>query len=232
MAQTAPLRVMLSNGVKAVVDELRPQCERAVGRPLEIQFGTAVSLQQKIEAGEGFDVALLTAEVIDDLIRSGKVARESRVDLARCGIGVGVRAGAAKPAIGSDAALRRTLLDAKSIAYPGDGASRFHVEKMLGRLGIAAEVKPKTILGRGSAGTGASVASGEAQILFTLLSEIPPLPGVQLVGPLPADLQGYVYFAAGVSAMGGNAEAGKKLIKFLTGNEAGRVYAAKGMEQR
>ena len=230
IAQKAPLRVMSSNGVKAVVDDLRLSCERAIGHPIEIQFGTAVSLKQKIDAGEPFDVALLTSDVIDELIKTGKIAEASRVNMARSGIGIGVRAGEAKPDIRTNGVLKATLLNAKSIAYPGDGASRVHVEEMLERLGITNEIKPKAILAKGSAGAGTSVTSRQADLLLTLMSEIPPLAGVELVGPLPADVQGYVYFAAGIGVKADNAEAGKALIRLLTNTDAHRVYIEKGMD--
>jgi len=228
-AQNAPLHVIVSNGAKTVVEELEPQCERAIGHPLAIQYGTTASLKQKIEGGEAFDVAVLTSEAIGDLVKAGKAA--GAVQIARCGIGVGVRAGTPKPDLGTPEAVKRMLHDARSIAYAGDGASRGYIDQMIEHLGLTALLKPKTILTQGSVAAGEKVASGEATLVMTLVSEVLPMKGVTLAGPLPAELQNYVNFsvAAGVNAK--NPES-KKLISFLTGPAAAPVYKAKGMEPR
>ncbi|PWU10612.1 MAG: ABC transporter substrate-binding protein [Terriglobia bacterium] len=230
-AQT-PIRVLVSNGVREVVQELRPQCERAIGHPLEIQLGSTTQIMEKVAAGEQFDVALLTTGAIDDLIKQGKVAANSRTDLARCGIGVGVRKGAPKPDIRTSEALKKALQDTKSISYAADGASRTYIEKMEERMGIAADAKPKTLLTQGSVAAGENVAAGKAAIVMTLISEILPMPGVELVGPFPAELQNYVNFAGGISTKAANADAGKALLQSLTGAKAAAVYKAKGMEPR
>jgi len=231
-AQTAPLRVLVSNGVREVVQDLQPQCERAIGHPLAIQLGSTTAIQNKIAAGEQFDVALLTTEAIGDLIKEGKVAAHSRTDMARCGIGVGVRAGAAKPDIRTPEGLKRALRETKSISYAQDGASRVFIEQMVERMGITADVQPKTILTQGSVAAGENVAAGKAAIVMTLISEILPMPGVELVGPVPMEFQSYVNFAAGINAKAANADAAQALIRFLTGPKAAAVYKAKGMEPR
>ncbi len=232
VAQTAEIHVFASNGVKAVIDDLKAKSEHALGVSLAIQFGTTAGLKQRIEAGEAFDVALLTADAIDDAIKAGKIAGATRADLARCGIGVGIRAGAAKPDIGSPEAFKKTLLNSKSVTWASDGASRVYIAQMLDHLGIAEDMKPKIRLQPGSVRAAASVADGEAEILMTLISEILPAPGVELLGPLPAKLQNYVSFATGVSVQAKNPQAGKALIKFLTGPKVASVYKAKGMEPR
>src|ERR1041384_2069581 len=114
-AQSNGLRVMASNGVKGVIDELRAQCEKAIGRPLAIDFNTSASVKQRIQSGEAFDVAILTTEVIDDLIKSGKLAAAGRADIARSGIGFGVRAGAKRPDLSTPEAVKKAMLNAKSI---------------------------------------------------------------------------------------------------------------------
>jgi molybdate transport system substrate-binding protein len=230
-AQNAPVRVLASNGVKAVIQELQPQCERAIGRPLAIQFGSTTDLLNKIDAGESFDLAMLTYEAIDQLEKAGKLApKPTRV--ARCGVGVGIRSGAPKPDIGTPEAMKRTLLNAKSVTYAEDGASRPFVEKMEERLGITNELKAKTTLTHGSGAATANVADGKADLVLTLASEILPVHGIELVGPLPEALQGYVNFAAGIDPHSKNAEAAKSIIQFLTGPSAAAVYKSKGMEAR
>jgi molybdate transport system substrate-binding protein len=230
-AQNAPVRVLASNGVKAVIQELQPQCERAIGRPLAIQFGSTTDLVNKIAAGESFDLAMLTYEAIDQLEKAGKLAPKT-TRLARCGVGVGIRSGAPKPDIGTPEAMKRTLLNAKSVTYAEDGASRPFVEKMEERLGITNELKAKTTLTHGSGTATANVADGKADLVLTLASEILPVHGIELVGPLPEALQGYVNFAAGIDPHSKNAEAAKSIIQFLTGPSAAAVYKSKGMEAR
>lgn len=230
-AQAAPVHVLASNGVKAVIDELKPQAERAIGRPLTIEFDTSSSVKKRIEGGEAFDVAILTSEVIDDLAKAGKIAAGSRTEIARCGIGIGVRSGASKPDIRTPAALKKTLLAAKSITYAQDGASRTYILQMQDKLGIADKMKTKTILEQGSVRSNARVADGSAEMVLTLVSEILPAKGVQLVGPLPAEVQHYVNFATGISANTKNTDAGKALMKFFASQAVAPTWKAKGMER-
>jgi molybdate transport system substrate-binding protein len=212
------------------MESLQPQGERAAGHPVTMQYGSTNSILHTIAEGGQFDVVVLTTEGIDALIKDAKIAPGTRADIARAGIGVGVRAGAPKPDIGTSDALKRTLLKLKSVTYAQDGASRIYLEKMFDRLGIGSEMKPKIILEQGSGGAGARVANGGAEMIMTLVSEILPMHGVEFVGPLPAQLQSYVSFAAGVSAKAANAEACKALIKFLTGPAAAQAFKPKGME--
>jgi molybdate transport system substrate-binding protein len=230
-AQNAPVRVLASNGVKAVIDDLKPQAERAIGRPLVIEFGTSSAVKTRIEGGEAFDVAILTSEVIDDLAKAGKIAAGTRTEIARCGIGIGVRAGAAKPDIRTTDALKKALLAAKSITYAQDGASRTYILQMQDKLGIGDAMKAKTILEKGSVGSNARVADGSAEMVLTLVSEILPAPGVQLVGPLPAEVQSYVNFAEGIGPNSKNTEAGKALVKFFASPAIAPTLKAKGMER-
>ncbi len=231
-AQTAPVRMLVSNGVKAVLEDLRPQCERAIGRPLAMEFGSTTGLKQKIDAGEAFDLTLLTTEAIDALMKENKLAAGSRVDLARCGVGLAVRAGAPKPDIHTPEAFKRTLLKAKSITYAGDGASRPFIDKMFHTLGIAADVKPGIVLTQGSGPAMESVAEGKAEIVLTLMSELLPVRGIEVVGPFPAEVQNYVNFSGGVSSKAENAGAAKAVLRFLAGPGAAPTYKAKGMEPR
>jgi molybdate transport system substrate-binding protein len=231
-AQDPPIRVFASNGVKAVLEDLQPQCERAIRHPFAINFNSTIALRQKIDSGEPFDVVILTAEAIGDLIQHGKLNPGTRTDVARCGIGIGVRAGAPKPDIRTSQTLRATLRDARSITYAEDGASKPHIERMFERLGITKEVKPRLVLQQGSTRATASVRDGEVELLITLISEILPVQGVDLVGPLPAEFQSYVSFAAAISTNARNRESAEALIKFLTGPAAAPVFKTKGLEPR
>jgi len=232
-ANAAEIRVICSNGIKAVVDEVRPQFERSSGHSLVIEYGSTAVLKRKVDSGEPFDVVILGAGAVDDMAKAGKVASATVAEVARAGVGVGVRAGAPKPNIHTADDMKRTLLAAKSVTYATEGASRSFIEKMYDHLGIAADMKPKIMLSPGSGESDDWVAQGKAEIVLTLVSEIlPAAPGVVLVGPLPAEVQGYVTFRAGVSASAKNAEGGKALVQFLKGPAAAPVYKAKGMEAR
>lgn len=230
--QEAPLRVFVSNGVKTVIDDIRPQWEKAAGHPLALEYGTTAALKQRIEKGAAFDVAVLTSEAIDQLIKDGKIRGGSRLELARCGIGMGTRAGAPKPDIHTPDALKRTLREAQSVSFASEGASRAYLEKLFDRFGIRDEMKAKTILTPSSVQSNELVRDGKAEYILTLVSEILPAPGVDLAGPLPAEVQSYVNFAAGMSATPANAESRMALLRFLKGPAAAPVFRAKGLETR
>jgi molybdate transport system substrate-binding protein len=229
-AQAPPLRVLASNGVQGAVTEIIPECERAVGHPLAVQWGTTVSLKQKIESGEPFDFTILTSEAIDALIKEGKVTADSRANAARVGIGIGIRSGASKPDIGTAEALKSTLLHASSVTYAAAGASRVAIEKMLDRMGITDALKSKTLLLGGADETAAAVREGKAELLITLISEIKSAKGLELAGPLPQEFQAYTSFSAAVSSTAKERAAAKTAVKFLTGPKAAAAYKSKGME--
>lgn len=222
---------MASNGMKAVVEELQPKCERAIGHPLSIEYGSTAGLKQKIDAGAAFDAVILTSEVIGDLVKEGKATAGSRADFARCGVGVAVRTGSAKPDISTPAALKRTLHEATSITYAGDGASRGYIDKMLERLGLAEETKAKIVLTKGSGPAMESVAAGKVAVVMTLMSELMPVHGIDIVGPFPAELQNYVSFGAAVGVKATEPDAARALIAFLKSSEAAPAYKSKGMER-
>jgi molybdate transport system substrate-binding protein len=227
-AQT-PLRVFCSNGMKAVLEDLRAQ--REIGSSLgSIQYDTSAALRQRIQSGDAFDVAILSSDVLDDLIKFGKVTAASRTELGRSGIGIGVRSGAPKPDIKTPEALKKSLLKAKSMTWVEAGASRAHIDRMLETLGIAKDVKSKIVLTQGVDQSIARVAGGQTELVLTLMSEIVPAKGLDLVGPLPAKVQGYVGLEGGVSISSRNAEAGKSLLRILASPSAAPTYHAKGME--
>jgi molybdate transport system substrate-binding protein len=230
VAQQGAVHVLASNGMKGVVEELQPRCERAIGHPLSVEYNSTAALMQKIEAGAMFDVAILTSEGIAELEKESKVLAGSRADFARSGIGLAVRSGAPKPDIGTPAALKRTLKEAASITYAKDGASRAYIDKMLEHLGLAEEAKSKILLTQGSGPAMASVASGQTAIVMTLMSELLLVHGIDIAGPLPAELQRYVSFGAAAGLKVGDPAAAKALIAFLRSTEAAPVYKAKGME--
>src|SRR5262245_2139647 len=229
-ANAAEIKVITSVGVKAILEELAPQFERTTEHKLQITYGTSVPLKRQIDAGETFDVVILVPGMLDDLVKQGKVATGANTDVAKSGIGVAIRAGAPKPDIGSTETLKKTLLAAKSIAYSKEGQSGTTMARIMERLGIAEEMKPKTILETRSGGVALNVVEGKAELAFNLISEILPVAGAELAGPLPAELQNYVVFTAGIGAGTKEATAAKSFIDFIKAPGAAPVLKAKGME--
>ena len=209
------MRVLCTNGLKTMMLDLAPEFERAIGTKAVITWGSANGLLQELEAGAGGDLAILTAEAIDGLIKEGKVVAGSRVDLARSGIGVAVRKGAPKPEIGSPDALRRALLAAKSVAHSKTGMSGIYFPTVLARLGIADEMKPKIVTPEPGTPVGEVVAKGGAEIGVQQISELLPVAGIEIVGPLPAALQRITIFSAGVLTAAKEPEAARALVQFV-----------------
>jgi len=229
-ARAAEIKVLASNGVKAALEELAPAFERQTGNKLSITFGLAAILKRQIEAGEAFDLAILTSAGIEDLAKQGKVDGGSRGSIARSGVGIGIKKGGARPDIGTPDALKRTLLSAQSISWAKEGASGVYFASVLERMGIAEQMKPKAVLAPSGAEVGKLVAGGKVQYGVILVNELMAAPGVEVLGPLPAELQNYTVFHAGVGAGSKNAAAAKALIQFLTTPSAGAVFKAKGQE--
>jgi molybdate transport system substrate-binding protein len=224
-AGATDLKVLSSNGTAAIVAELGQQFEQASGHKLAIRYDTAVLIQKQIERGETFDVAVLTTSVIDALAASGRIG--TRAEIARSGIGVAVRSGAPKPDISTPEAFRQAMLNAKSVAYTTVGGSGLHFISVCERLGIGGEVKAKGRTQPGGA-TGDLVARGEAEIAIQQVSELLPVEGIELVGPLPPELQLITRFSAGANTSADDAAAA--FVKFLAAPNAAPVIVAKGMQ--
>jgi molybdate transport system substrate-binding protein len=229
-ASAAEIKVITSVGVKAILEELAPAFERTSGHKLNITYGVAVPLKRQIDSGETFDVVILVPGMIDDLMKQGKVAAGSNANVAKSGIGVAIKQGAPKPDISSADAFKKTLLAARSIAYVKEGQSGAAMARTIERLGIAAEMAPKTSLEARPEGAVESVVEGRTDLGFNLISEILPVAGAELVGPLPAELQSYVVFTSGIGATSKDQAAAKAFIDFLKGPTAVPVLKAKGME--
>jgi molybdate transport system substrate-binding protein len=230
VAQTSEVRVLASNGIKAVVEDLLPQTEHAIGHTISVQYRPTAALKQEIDAGEPFDVVIVTVESIAQLSKEGKTVGGDGTPISRVGVGIGIRRGAARPDISAPEALKRALLGAKAIAYGSSGASTPYILRMFDTLGIADTMKAKTLLFDTSDGTNGAVAEGKADFGITLVSEILPVKNVELLGPFPDEFQGYVRFSAAVSANAKNPGAADALIKFLAGPEALASIKARGMQ--
>jgi molybdate transport system substrate-binding protein len=224
------MKVLCSNALRAVLSELAPAFERDSGRKLAVTFASTVMLLEQIGRGEDGDLTVLTDEAIDDLIRQGKLVAGSRVDLARSAIGIAVRAGAAKPDIGSVEAFKAALLGARSVAYSKTGVSGIYFPTLLDRLGIAAAVEPKVIFPQPGVAVGEVVAKGGAEIGVQQISELRPVAGIEVVGPLPPELQKVTVFSAGLFVGAQDPQGAKSLVAALTAATARALYVQKGME--
>jgi molybdate transport system substrate-binding protein len=230
--RTAPpaeaVRVISSNGVRAVLEDVLPSIEAAIGRPLSMEYSTANSLKAKIDGGAPFDVAILTPALIDALAVAGVVEGESRVTFARTGVGVGAREDASGDTSTPDA-LKQALLGARSVAFGAEGQSRTTIDRAFARLGITEQMQAKTRL-TGAGEAPQLVARGEADLVLTLISEIRGVPGVRLLGPLPGDLQTYISFTAARATRAADAPAADALLRELAGPAVAAALAGHGME--
>jgi molybdate transport system substrate-binding protein len=233
-ASAAEVRVMISGGLTAAFNALVPEFERATGNKVLTAFGpsmgtTVNAIPVRLERGEPVDVLIMVGYALGDLVKQGKVVADSRVDLVKSPIGVAVKSGAPKPDISSADAIKRALLAAKTIAY-SDSASGVYVStEMFDKLGIADAMKDKA---RKIPATpvGEIVARGEAEIGFQQISELKSVAGIDIVGPLPDDLQKITVFSAGIATVSKEPEAGKALIKFLASPAARDTIVKSGMD--
>jgi molybdate transport system substrate-binding protein len=226
----AEIKVLTAGAFKQVLLAVLPEFEKQTGHKVTVENDTVGALRNRIESGEVFDVAVLTPAAVNDLASKGKLVSGSRANLARVGVGVMVKAGAPVPDIGSVEAFRQTLLKAKSIAHSKEGASGVYFMGLLDRLGIAAQVKPKLIGSpAGAGGLVSPVVKGEAEMVVGTTSAIMD-GGVELVGPIPNELQHWTTFTAGIAAASTDATAAQSLVRFLTAPGAVAAIKAKGME--
>lgn len=227
----AEITARCTNGIKEALIELAPAFERAHGAKLDAIFGSTKLIVDELNGGAAADLLVLTDEAIDRLIGQGKVKAGSRVDIARSGIGVAVKKGAPRPDIGTPEAFRRALLAAKTVAYSRIGASGIYAANVLiPRLGIVEEMKSRTLLPDPGTPVGTLLASGKAEIGLQQISELMPVAGIEIVGPLPGDLQKMTTFSAGICASAANPDGAKALVTFLTAAAARPVIAKHGLE--
>src|SRR4051812_39916814 len=230
-ASAAEIKLLSASALHPAIDALIPDFEKSSGHKVTVSYGTAGAVADRVQKGEAADIVISSVPMIDKLQAQGKVVAGGGV-IAKVGVGAFVRKGAAKPDIGSVDAFKRSMLAARSIAYPdpaGGGASGIYVASLLERLGIAAEMKPKTKLSTLET-LYASVASEEVEIGFNQVSEILAQPTVELAGPLPSAIQNYTQFAPGIVTGSSQADAARPLVTFLSSPAAQTVLKAKGFE--
>src|SRR3954471_7339004 len=229
--RAAEINVLCSNGLKAVVDELAPAFEKKTGHKVVLTFEPSTQIQKRIEAGEAFDLAVMTTPLIDEEIKAGRLTADSRAIIARSGLGLSVRAGSRKPDIKTVESFKQALLNARSITYATAGASAAPFEALVDKLGVAPQVKPKYNLRPTASQVGEVVANGTVEMGVAPVSEILPVKGVDLVGPFPSELQSYVVMTAGISGKAKEKAAAKALVDFLMSPANNSVIKAKGMER-
>jgi len=230
-AGAAEIKVLSTQATEQAYRELAPQFEQASGHKVTTIFTGTLDVQKRIAAGESYDIILMAGPAIDDFIKAGKVVPGSRVDIARSGVGVAVKAGAPKPDIGSTEAVKKTLLAAKSIGY-STGPSGVYLTGLFQRLGVADAIKGKLKQTPTGVFVGNIVASGEAEIGFQQVSELAHFPGVDFVGPLPADIQEITVFSAGLQVGAKETEPAKAWLKFLTAPEHAAAFTSRGLTPR
>jgi len=225
----AEIKILSTHAVQEVLSEIGPLFERASGLDLAIGYDPANALKRTIETGTPFDVAIVTRAVIDELAVKGKVRRETCKDICRSGLGIVVRRGAAVPDIATVDALRRSLLDTRSLVRSKEGTSGLYFETLLDRLGIADAMREKIVLGP-SGRIAELVAHGETEMAVQQIPELLPVKGAQYVGPLPEELQLWTVFAAGVGSAASTPAAAKAFIEALATPSAVALFKAKGLE--
>ena len=221
--------ILCTNGVKSVMLELVPLFERAHGTTIAVNWGSTNALLKEIKGGAGGDVAVLTAEAVDELIEERKALAGSRVDFARSRIGIAVRRGAKRPDIASPEALKRALVAASSVAHSKTGLSGVYFPAVLARLGIADAIKSKIVIPDPGIPVGEVVAKGDAEIGIQQISELLPVAGIDIVGPLPEPLQKITTFSGGVLATAKEPSLAEALLKFVA-VESPRLLKQKGLE--
>jgi len=229
MADAVEITVLSTQATEQACRELLPEFEKATGNTVKIVYTGTLDAKKRIAEGEAFDVLIMAATDIDGFLASGVLAPGSKVDIARSGVGVGVKAGAPKPDISTTEAFKKTLLAAKSIGY-STGPSGVYLIGLFDKLGIADQVKPKLKQTPTGVFVGSLVANGDAEIGIQQVSEMSHYAGVDYVGALPADIQKMTVFSSGMAAKAKEPAAGNALVKFITSPEAGAAFKKRGME--
>jgi molybdate transport system substrate-binding protein len=229
------IKMLATTALKTSMEVLAPEFERASGHTLAISFGPSTRIAKQVADGEATDVAVVTAEGIDDLTKQGRIVPGSRTDVARSAMGLAVQRGAPRPDISTAEKFKEAMLKAKSVGMSnpvGGGASGAILAAAFERLGIAEQMKPKLVFGPGGpAGLiGNFLVRKEVEIGVQQMPELMAVPGIDIVGPLPPGVQSVSVFSAGLSTAAKEPEGGRALIRFLASPAATKVMRDKGME--
>lgn len=228
-AGAAEIKVLSTQATEQSYRELVPQFERASGHTVTTIFTGTLDADKRLEAGETYDLLIMSSPSIDQHLKDGKLVPGSRVDLAKSGVAVGVKAGAAKPDVSTVDSLKKTILTAKSIGY-STGPSGVIIMRLFEKLGVLDQVKPKMKQTASGEFVGSILAKGAVEIGFQQISELSQFEGVDYVGPLPAEVQEYTTFSSGIIKGTKQEEPARALVRFLTSRDAASVYRKRGME--
>ncbi|MEW6452935.1 MAG: substrate-binding domain-containing protein [Pseudomonadota bacterium] len=227
--QAAELKVMVTGAAKDAFNELAPRFERSTGHKISAQFDLPPNFIRRIEAGETFDVIILSMDV-DGLIKQGKVLADSRTILGRTGVGVAIHQGVRKPDLATVDAFKTMLRDAKSVTYSGEGSSGRYFLSLLDRLGMTEIMKAKLRPPGGVGGAAALLSKGEVEIAVIGKPPTVGVPNIEWLGWIPGELQSWVVFTGGVGAASKEAAAGQALLAFLTAPAAVTIWKARGLD--
>lgn len=228
------LNILCTQALTEAMTEMKPALERISGQPISLVFGTSGGLVARLKAGEDADVIVVAHASLLALAAGGLVESGSCRSVARTGLGVSIKAGRPHPSISTPELFRRTLLAASSIAYPDPadgGASGIHFAQVLERMGIAAEVGPRSILVKAGGECGHEVAEGKAELAVQMISELLPVRGTELIGPFPPEYQNVLVFSAGITTSSRDASAAGRLVTGLGGSVFGPIFTRTGLEQ-
>jgi molybdate transport system substrate-binding protein len=228
----AEIGIVSGSATAGLLNELGRQFEQRTGHKLVFYkgVGTTAGVKQRIESGEPFDLAIIPMDLIEEFVRQGKIAADTRVPFVRVGMAVATRAGGGKPDVSSLDAFKRALLEAKAITYVPGGEVAIQLERGIERLGIAERLKPKSKPQPNGALSTKLLVEGEADLFFSLTNTIAATPGLQLVGPFPPELQRYLVLGIGVSRNVREPSAAKEFLMFLLSDAAAPVVRASGLE--
>lgn len=224
-----PLKLVSSMATRELLAELVTQYTQATGQAVQAQAGGGVDVARRVQAGEAVDVVVLAANAIDQLAAEGKVVAGSRIDLVRSGIALAVRAGAPRPDISSEAAVRDAVLAARTLSY-STGPSGVYLQKLFERWGIAATIAPRIVQAPPGVPVGSLVAKGEVALGFQQLSELMNLEGITVLGALPDAIQSVTVFSAGIATASQQPAQARALVDFLAAPEAAAVKQRFGMQ--
>jgi len=229
MSQAAEINLLASAAMKDAYLELIPQFENATGHKVTAAWSSSPDVQKRIAAGEAADLIILGDSGTEALIKQGKLVASSRVNFVKASIGVAVRAGTPRPDISSADAVKRSVLAAKSVAYSA-GASGIYLVSMFQKLGISDQINSKTATVKPGEPVGEVVARGDAEIGFHQVSELIPVKGIEILGPLPAEIQNITVYSGGIHSATKEADAATALVKFLTAPAAAPIIKKHGLE--
>lgn len=224
-----PLKLLSSMAAREVLSELAAQYQRATGQPVTAEAAGGVDVAKRVQGGEAVDAVVLASNAIERLIAEGKLLAGSRVDLAESGVAIAVRAGAAQPDVSSEAAVQRAVLSARTLSY-STGPSGVYLEKLFERWGILERIRSRIVVPPPGVPVGSLVASGAAELGFQQLSELMSLPGVEVVGPLPPEIQTLTTFSGGIAVRSSVPGVARALLDYMASPAALDVKRKYGMD--